>query len=212
MFTNTNVFNSDLSWWRFNVVTSMDRMFENAIEFDTDCHYWCVSYFKSGWNKPGTPQNFSTGAARFTSNKPRWGELCGSPKPGSPPPLTPAPDPNPIYKLVVGSTVEALDTPTGGYDGNATVWFSMAPPNVDDTFSCRFVGAHDFQLATIKALELKNYEIAGNTNVLIPSKYEVIDGGDGFPSPATKIEIKFTVYGTTVYTILEGVSWPVELY
>ena len=80
MFANCTSFRRDLGWWSVSGVTVMDYMFNNASIFNADLSYWCVSYFKTGWNKPGIPTAFSTGAS---FPLPHWG-TCPMPKPGSP--------------------------------------------------------------------------------------------------------------------------------
>lgn len=126
------------------------------------------------------------------------------------PPTGPAPlppDSNTIYKLIVGSIVEPLDTPDGGYDGGTIFWWRNL--SIGSVVPCIFPGAFNWQAATLKILETKTYTIVGNSQTA-PSKFEVISGGAGFPSPAENVKLGKGTDDFSMPANLTGVNWLVE--
>src|SRR5690606_9741276 len=61
-----------ISSWDVSSVTNMDDMFKNALAFNQNLSFWCVT------NITSEPTDFSTGATNWLLGRPIWG-TCPEP-------------------------------------------------------------------------------------------------------------------------------------
>jgi surface protein len=98
---NTSNFNQIIFSWNTSSVTDMQSMFENAVAFNQNISYWCVTNISS------EPSKFSYNSPLIGNNKPVWG-TC---------PVMPAANDdfgNPYLNTASNGIIEAADSTVAG--------------------------------------------------------------------------------------------------